>query len=199
MNTRLYDFARGSFRVMFGTLWRLRVYGAENVPASGPLIVACNHVSYVDPPLLGTACPRRIQYMAKAQLFQIPVLGPLIGAVGAYPVDREGSASAAIKRSVEVLRQGGTIGIFPEGTRNREGTAPIHHGVGLLASIAGAPVVPARVDGTKDAARLHPLRVYFGPPMALPAGRKASREETTNFSAEVMRAIRSLPERFDRT
>src|SRR5579864_2900572 len=110
----------------------MRVYGAENVPKDGPLIVACNHVSYLDPPVLGTASPRRIEYMAKRQLFEIPVLGSLISAVGAYPVDREGSATAAVKRSVEVLRRGGAIGIFPEGTRNLEGTAEARTGVALL-------------------------------------------------------------------
>jgi 1-acyl-sn-glycerol-3-phosphate acyltransferase len=171
----------------------MRVYGTENVPKTGPLIVACNHVSYFDPPVLGTACPRRIQYMAKEQLFRIAVLGPLIRAVGAYPVDREGSATAAIKRSVDVLRQGGVIGIFPEGTRNLTGSAEVRGGVALLASLGKAPVVPARLVGTGNAKRLEQFRVYFGRPLSLPADRKASRDEMANFTDEVMRAIRSLP------
>ena len=199
MNAALYDFAKYSFWALFGSVWRMRVYGAENVPKTGPLIVAANHVSYFDPPVLGTASPRRIEYMAKQQLFSIPVLGPLISAVGAYPVDREGSASAAVKRSVEVLRRGGAIGIFPEGTRNASGTAQVRTGVALLASLGGAPVVPARIAGTSGAKRLEQFRVYFGAPMALPADRKATREDMANFTDEVMRAIRSLPERFGRT
>ncbi len=199
MNEPLYDLAKYSFWALFGSIWRMRVFGSENVPKAGPLIVACNHVSYLDPPVLGTACPRRIEYMAKRQLFEIPILGPLISAVGAYPVDREGSASAAIKRSVEVLRRGGAIGIFPEGTRNAAGTVQARTGAALLASLAGAPVTPARVVGTSEAKRLSAIRVYFGPPLALPEGRKASREEMANFTDEVMRAIRALPERFDRT
>ena len=176
----------------------MRVFGGQNMPKTGPVIVACNHVSYFDPPVLGTASPRRIQYMAKEELFRIPVLGPLISAVGAYPVDREGSATAAIKRSVEVLRAGGAIGIFPEGTRNLTGTAEVHGGVALLASLGKAPVVPARLVGTAGAKRLAAIRVYFGAPLALPADRKATREEMANFTGEVMGAIRSLPERFDR-
>ncbi len=193
MNAFLYDLARYTFRGMFGTMWRMRVYGAENVPASGPLIVACNHVSYLDPPVLGAASPRRISYMAKQQLFAIPVLGPAIRAVGAYPVDREGPATAAIKRSVEVLRAGGVIGIFPEGTRNLTGTNQARGGVALLASLGKAPVVPARLDGTGGARRLQQIRVYFGRPLSLPTDRKASREDMANFTDEVMRAIRSLP------
>lgn len=193
MNTALYDIARNSFLAMFRTFWRMRVYGAQNVPKNGPLIIACNHVSYLDPPVLGTASPRRIAYMAKEELFRIPILGPAIAAVGAYPVDRKGSATSAIKRSVEVLRQGQAIGIFPEGTRNLQGTAEVREGVALLASLAKAPVVPACIVGTANAKRLAQIRVFFGPPMSLPADRKASREDMANFTDEVMRAIRSLP------
>lgn len=193
MNTFLYDLAKYTFWSVFGTVWRMRVYGSENVPKTGPLIVACNHVSYFDPPVLGTTCPRRIQYMAKEELFHIPVLGPAIRAVGAYPVDREGSATSAVKRSVEVLRGGGVIGIFPEGGRNVTGAAQARGGVALLASLGKAPVVPARLTGTGNAKRLEQFRVYFGRPLRLPQDRKASREEMANFTDEVMRAIRSLP------
>ena len=193
MNTFLYDLAKYSFWGVFGTVWRMRAYGTENVPKTGPLIVACNHVSYFDPPVLGTTCPRRISYMAKEELFRIPVLGPAIRAVGAYPVDREGSATSAIKRSVEVLRQGGVIGIFPEGGRARGDQSEARGGVALLASLGKAPVVPARLVGTDQAKGFAQFRAYFGRPLTLPQDRKASREEMANFTDAVMRAIRSLP------
>lgn len=193
MNTFLYDLAKYSFWGVFGTVWRMRAYGTENVPKTGPLIIASNHVSYFDPPVLGTTSPRRISYMAKEELFSVPVLGPLIHAVGAYPVDREGSATSAIKRSVEVLRQGGCIGIFPEGGRNLSGSAEVRGGVALLASLGKAPVVPARLVGTANGKRFEQFRVYFGRPLSLPQDRKASREEMANFTDQVMRAIRSLP------
>lgn len=193
MNDALYDLAKYTFWCVFGSIWRMRAYGTENVPKTGPVIIACNHVSYFDPPVLGTTCPRRIQYMAKEELFRIPVLGPAIRAVGAYPVDRQGSATAAIKRSVEVLRQGGAIGIFPEGGRNPTGSAQARGGVALLASLGQAPVVPARLVGTGNAKRFDQFRAYFGRPLRLPENRKASREEMANFTDEVMRAIRSLP------
>ena len=193
MNALLYDFAKYSFWGLFGSVWRMRAYGTQNVPRTGPVIIACNHVSYFDPPVLGTASPRRISYMAKEELFHIPVLGSLIHAVGAYPVDRKGSAASAVKRSVEVLRHGGVIGIFPEGGRNLTGSAEARGGVALLASLGKAPVVPARLVGTDGAKRLQQFRVYFGSPLRLPLDRKASREEMANFTEEVMRAIRSLP------
>jgi 1-acyl-sn-glycerol-3-phosphate acyltransferase len=199
VNAALYDAAKYTFWAFFGTIWRMRVHGGENVPKDGPVIIASNHVSFFDPPVLGTASPRRISYMAKRELFEIPVLGPLIGAVGAYPVDREGSAAAAIKRSVEVLREGGAIGIFPEGTRNAAGTAEVRGGVALLASLGKAPVVPACLVGTNGSTRLAQFHVIFGAPLRLAADRKASREEMANFTEEVMRAIRSLPQSIDRT
>ena len=198
MNPALYDLAKYTFWGLFGSIWRMRVHGIENVPKNGPLIVACNHMSYLDPPVLGTASPRRLSYMAKEELFHIPVLGPAIAAVGAYPVDRKGSATAAIKRSVDVLRSGGAIGIFPEGTRNLEGRAEVRGGAALLSALGNAPVVPACITGTSDAKRLAQIQVFFGQPMRLPADRKASREDMANFTDEVMRAIRSLPKRIGR-
>lgn len=114
MNQRFYDFAKFFVRLMARVVWRARVFGSENVPPAGALIVACNHLSYLDPPLLGCLCPRRISYMAKKELFAVPVLGSLIRALGAYDVDRRGSATRAIKRSLEVLESGGAIGIFPK-------------------------------------------------------------------------------------
>jgi 1-acyl-sn-glycerol-3-phosphate acyltransferase len=195
--TPAYAIAKGILFPLFSTLWRMKIYGRENVPMGGPLIVACNHVSYADPPVLGTASPRQISYMAKQELFSIPILGPMITSFGAYPVDRKGSASAAIKRSVEVLRKGGAIGIFPEGTRNLDGAAEVRQGVALLASLGHAPVVPACVIGTNRIKRLHQIKVVFGEPMRLPEGRKATREEMAKFTDEVMSAIHALAQRFD--
>jgi 1-acyl-sn-glycerol-3-phosphate acyltransferase len=195
VNTGFYDFARAIVRGATRTLWRGRVYGAENVPAGGPLIVACNHISYFDPPFMGCMCPRRIRYMAKKELFEIPVLGQVITALGAYSVDRRGSATAAIKRSLQVLQAGGAIGIFPEGTRNLTGAVAPQTGVALLSALSQAPVVPACIHGTDRALRLGRVDVVFGPALPPPAaGRKATREELAKFTAEIMKAIEELAE-----
>jgi len=194
MNPGFYDFSKATVRALSRLLWRARATGTQNVPLDGPLLIACNHISYLDPPVMGCLCPRRISYMAKRELFEIPILGGVIRALGAYAVDRQGSATAAIKRSLEVLRAGGAVGIFPEGTRNREGIVEAQTGVALLASLAGAPVVPACVRGTDRARRLGRVEVAFGPPMRLPAGRKATRDDLAKFTGEIMKAIDALPE-----
>lgn len=177
---------------MMRVFWRASVTGTENVPRTGPLIVACNHRSYLDPPGMGCFCPRRISFMAKKELFDIPVLGAAIRGVGAYPVDRRGSARAAIKRSLEVLQGGGAVGIFPEGTRNRDGSVQPQTGVALLASLAGAPVVPAHIAGSDRATRFPQIKVAFGPPITLPAGRKATHDDLAKFTADIMQAIQAL-------
>lgn len=189
-----YDFAKATVHLIGTVLWRVKAYGTENVPLDGPLIVACNHVSNLDPPLMGSMCPRQIHYMAKKELFEIPVLGAAIRACGAYPVDRQGSAAAAIKRSVEVLREGGAIGIFPEGGRNVTGDKEVRQGVALLASLGKAPVVPACIVNSARANRFAQIKVAFGKPMALPADRKATRDDLAKFTDEVMGAIRALGE-----
>lgn len=188
----LYEFAQKIFLPPLLQLWRFRVEGAEHVPRSGPVIVASNHASYLDPVALGVACPRPIAYMAKAELFAMPLLGGLIARLSAYPVDRRKSATAAIKKSVEILRAGNAIGIFPQGTRVFDGGGVAHEGVALLAALAKAPVVPAFVRGSHPALRFHQIKVAFGQPLRLPADRKASREDLANFTTEVMNSIRAL-------
>jgi 1-acyl-sn-glycerol-3-phosphate acyltransferase len=204
----VYPIVRNAFRVAFSTAWRLRILGEEHVPRTGPLIVAANHVSNLDPPVLGAALPRPLYYMAKAELFRIPVLGAIITQLRAFPVDRARGDVSAIRRAVEVLKMGAAVGIFPEGGRNREGHNRIHSGVALLASLTGAPVLPVYIDGTKE--RFARITVIFGEPMtfsgpklpadevlALPAagsaaGKKARREDLAKWADEVMAQILAL-------
>ncbi len=191
----LYDAASGTIKAMMMTIWRARATGVENVPKTGPLIIACNHMSYLDPPGMGCFVPRRISFMAKKELFDIPILGPAIAGVGAYPVDRKGSARSAIKKSLEVLKAGGAVGIFPEGTRNLSGEVEPQVGAALLASLSKAPVVPASIVGSDRALKFPKIKVAFGPPLRLPEGRKATHDDLSKFTAEIMSAIRALSEK----
>ena len=194
----LYGFVRSLAALASYTLFRLEVRGREKVPLDGPLIVAANHVSYVDPVVLGVACPRPIAYMAKSELFAIPGLGALISRVRAYPVERGKGDIAAIRASLRQLREGNAIGIFPEGTRNLTGDARVQTGVALLASLAKAPIVPAFIRGSAHAKRLGKVQVAFGDPFRLAEGEggKASREDLAKWADMVMGRIRALGETF---
>jgi 1-acyl-sn-glycerol-3-phosphate acyltransferase len=189
-----YDFAKAVVGGALRTVWRLKVHGAERVPRSGPLIVACNHVSYFDPPSLGVALPRPLRYMAKVELFRMPVLGPLITWLNAFPVDRSRGDVAAIKRAVEILRSGAAVGIFPEGTRNKSGDLRPQVGVALLAVLSGAPVLPAYVGGTARAKRLGRIDVAFGEPLQVTRAEKASRDDLAKWADEIMARIYALRE-----
>jgi 1-acyl-sn-glycerol-3-phosphate acyltransferase len=190
-----YDFARRVCWLVLRIGWRFRAVGLERVPRDGALIVASNHVSYLDPPALGASLRRPIHFMAKQQLFRIPVLGTLIRWCCAYPVDRSRGDVAAIKRSVAVLRTGAAIGIFPEGTRNPDGTHPPQSGIALLHYLSGAPIVPAFVAGTANARRFGPIRVAYGEPISfVKPGEKASREDLAKWTAEIMKHIVALRE-----
>jgi 1-acyl-sn-glycerol-3-phosphate acyltransferase len=189
-----YDIARGGLNLFMRSLWRLEVTGLENVPITGPLVVACNHVSYVDPVALGCALPRPFWYMAKSELFAIPVLGPAIALVNAFPVDRSKGGLAAIRKSVSILKEGKAIGIFPEGTRNLKGEAEEKGGAALLASLSGALVLPAAVVGSARASKLGKIRVAFGQPIRVERNRKAAGDDLEKWTQEIMSRIRGLEE-----
>ncbi|MFY9780761.1 MAG: lysophospholipid acyltransferase family protein [Candidatus Baltobacteraceae bacterium] len=188
----VYRFVAWLVKVLLQIFWRFRVVDAEKVPLAGPVILACNHVSYFDPPVLGCALRRPVRYMAKQELFTIPLLGPFIRALGAYPVDRSRHTGAAVKRSLEMLQTGAAIGIFPEGTRNLDGSVKPHVGAALLASKSGAAVVPAWVDGTAQAGRFHRIAVIYGDPIRFDPAQKASREDLAKWTEEIMARIHAL-------
>jgi len=133
--------------------------------------------------------------MAKQELFRIPVLGPVITGLGAFPVDRSRGDVAAIRTAVGVLKTGACLGIFPEGTRNVDGTGKAQMGVALLASLSGATVLPAYVAGTARAKALARITVVFGEPVRFELGRKASREDLAKWTDGLMELIYALREK----
>ena len=137
----------------FSAVWGVRVTGLHHVPLSGPLIIAANHVSFIDPPLVSIAvAPRRRPFgIAKKELFEIPLLGWWLRATGSFSLDRQGDATATMRAALDVLKRGGCLSIYPEGTRVKRGEqrAP-KPGVSFLAARSGAWVVPVRVVGTAE-------------------------------------------------
>jgi 1-acyl-sn-glycerol-3-phosphate acyltransferase len=187
--------------IFYKTFLRCRYRGAENVPKSGPVILASNHISYLDPMVIGCGIWRPCAFMAKEQLFRHRLLGWFITKVNSFPVKRGTGDRAALKRSEEVLEKGMPLVIFPEGTRSETGDLQEPEmGVGMIAYRTGAPVVPVYVSGTNNALpkggglRLAPISATYGEPIrfTVPEGRKASREEYEAAARRIMAAIAKL-------
>ncbi|MEW6275269.1 MAG: lysophospholipid acyltransferase family protein [Bacillota bacterium] len=187
-----YRFARAFCRFLLFALRRWQVSGKENVPPDGGLIVASNHVSYWDPVAVGCALPRKVFFMAKAELFALPVLGPAISSLGAFPVYRSGSDARAIKKALALLRRGQVVGIFPEGTRSHTGQLlPPHVGAAMLALHGRVPVLPVALIGTRGV--FGRVKVVIGRPLEFSgAGAEKSKEQYQTVAAAIMREIASL-------
>lgn len=144
----IYRTGRNLFRALFSTYFRWEVYGRERMPASGAVIMAANHESYIDPGAIGGAVDREVHYLARESVFRIPLFGSLLRAVNAIPVNQEGGAMAGLRAGLEVLQGGNALLLFPEGSRSPDGSMhPFRSGVGLIAAKSGAPVLPVRVFG----------------------------------------------------
>lgn len=188
--------------VLVMRLWfRLEVRGTEHVPAAGPVLLVANHSSLLDPALVGGAAPRRLCFMAKAELFRVPLFGRLIRALNARPVRREGASAQALREALDALRSGQALLVFPEGTRGDEGDIrPAKPGAGMLAVMSGATVVPVYVSGSGRAlprGRLVPrpakVVVRFGPALSFAvAPDDARRARYREVAEEMMRAVARL-------
>lgn len=152
--------------------------GAHHLPESGPAIVVSNHVNYLDPLAMGATFHRPLHFMAKQELFEYPVFGWLLRKVHAFPVRRGKSDRRAIRRALEILKDGHVLALFPEGTRSATGDLQeLQRGAAMLALRSGAPVVPMVVVGAHEALsggrkvpRRGPLSVRVGPPLQLHNG-----------------------------
>jgi 1-acyl-sn-glycerol-3-phosphate acyltransferase len=160
-------------KVLCETVFRRRVCNPERVPAEGAVILAANHASYMDPPLVGSSLPRDLHYLARESLFKYPGVRQWLHSMNAVPVDRDGGGAKGLKAILDRLLAGGGIILFPEGTRTHDGTFQRgRSGVGLAVIKSTAPVVPVRVFGTYEAwgrhvriPKPHPVVVKFGEPM----------------------------------
>jgi 1-acyl-sn-glycerol-3-phosphate acyltransferase len=141
-----------TYRFLLKFYFGWKVYGAENVPLNGSVILASNHASILDPPLIGCGVTRDINYLGRKTLFNYPIVGWALRSVNAVPVDRDGGGGAGLKAILDRLNDGGGIVLFPEGTRTTDGNLqPARSGIGLTVIKSKAPVVPVRVFGTLEA------------------------------------------------
>ena len=181
-------------RALFHTLFRVRVEGRQHVPLAGPVIIAGNHPGFLDGPLVYALAPRSASFLAKSELFVGP-LARALGWLGQVPVHRGRPDRAALRAGVEVLRDGGAMGVFPEGTRGSGTLEQVSDGLAYLALRSGAPVVPVAVLGTAEALpkgrRLPrwraPVSLVFGPAVTVDVSGDPRARRTVRDAAEQLR------------
>ncbi|MHB9155182.1 MAG: lysophospholipid acyltransferase family protein [Endomicrobiales bacterium] len=187
----LYYAGRSLFRVLFGTLWRARTSGRGNIPCQGGVIIAPNHRSVADPPLVGSMMERPLHFMAKQELFEVPALGFLIKRTNAFPVRRGRQDIGAFRMARRLLGKGEAVLMFPEGTRSRDGNfGRARAGVGMAACIAQVPVVPVRIFNSDRLGRFPALRVVYGAPVYPP--KEYTKESYQKLSEQVLERIKEL-------
>ncbi|MCD5397626.1 1-acyl-sn-glycerol-3-phosphate acyltransferase [candidate division NPL-UPA2 bacterium] len=198
----MYTIARAICRILFKLLFHAHAKGEENIPQWGPVLIAPNHVSFLDPAAVGTATRRQLHYMARDDLFAIPLLGWLIKNLNSFPVKKDRPDPEAIKEALRVLGRGEALLVFPEGTRSPDGRLlPGQLGVGMLAWHSQATVIPTAVIGSERALpvdakwiRRERIEVRFGKaisPWEFP--KKRNRRETYQaLSDKIMEEIGKL-------
>jgi len=201
MSSAFYIFIQALSALIFRLFYDYEIIGEENIPEGGCLL-ASNHESFFDPPLIGCTLACMPHYLARKTLFDHPLFGTAIRALKAHPIDQERPDMAGLKRIIGAARAGGAVVIFPEGSRSWDGTLqPAQPGVGLVVAKARVPVVPIRIFGAHRAwprgGRPRPftrIRVVITPPITFPEA-PATRESYQQIGDQIMAAIAAIPEK----
>lgn len=192
-----YQILRRAMQLVAVLLYRVRYEGLRNIPASGGVLVVSNHQSHFDPPLVGMASSRRMNYLARDTLFRFAPLGWLIHSLDAIPIDREGIGLGGIKESLKRLKRGEMVVIFPEGTRTPDGAIqPFRPGFTTLAVRSKSAILPVAIEGAYAVwPRRQPapsltgsIRVCYGEPIT---SEEVARYEERELLAEVERRVRA--------
>lgn len=181
----IYVFCRAVVRGLFAILYRFESVGVHNIPSEGGVLICSNHISIRDPISVGIHVKRQVKFMAKAELFNIPVFGWLVRQLGAFPVKRGGVSKDSIKTALTILRTGEIMGIFPEGTRNSDSTAA-KRGAASFALRSGATVIPAAIIG--DYKLFRKVKIIYGAPVDLSSFEGDKSPEALDAATEVIMA-----------
>jgi 1-acyl-sn-glycerol-3-phosphate acyltransferase len=177
-----YTFARSVVNAIFRPLYRIQAIGVEQFPKEGGVLLCCNHISNFDPIVVGIMIKRNVYYMAKEELFKMPVFGKIVAMCNAFPVKRGMSDREALRKALKVLKEGHVLGLFPEGTRSRTGELGKGlAGAGFFALKSDAAVIPCAIIGPYKSFRK--LKMVYGSPIDMAELRKnkASAEEATEL------------------
>lgn len=165
-DTFIYRFAHFAVKAFFSTFYRLRVRGLDNIPSHGGVIIASNHLSNFDPPLIGICVPRYIKFMGKAELFHVPLLRSLFHSLGGFPIQRGKIDKSGIRTAIHVVQEGGCLVMFPEGHRSKNGQlGAFLPGVASIAKKAEGLVIPTAIIGNYR--MFSRLEVRFGKPISV--------------------------------
>ena len=190
-----YSFIKVFIYVLAKIFLRLEISGTENIPLNGPVVIASNHVSLLDPPIIGVASSRKIHFMAKQELF-VPILGSIYRTLGAFPVRRGAADRNAIKYGIDLLLAEKVLAIFPEGTRSKNGQlGKAEPGALMMAGKARAVIIPTAVSGTnlRSSGRILPkVKVKFGKPIYFLEDEPVTKEVTIRMTGELMNEIKML-------
>jgi glycerol-3-phosphate dehydrogenase (NAD(P)+) len=197
-NRLVYWLIRIPLQIALRFYFRASRVGQEQIPRTGPAIIASNHRSFFDPFVIGTLSRRPLYYVAKSELFRNPVLAWFLTALGAFPVERGVGDREAMRTAQELLARGELVLIFPEGTRTRPGPlGQPKRGVGRLALASGVPVIPLAISGTQDIRKgilIRPrrVRVVVGRPLEFTCEPQSSPERAASVAAEVWQVVSAL-------
>jgi 1-acyl-sn-glycerol-3-phosphate acyltransferase len=195
----LYKFCWVLFNLIFKVWLRWDVYDVQNIPSHGPVVLASNHLSLMDPPVVGSAATRRVNFMAKAELFEPPIFGPIIRIMGAFPVKRGSADRQAMKYAINLLQDGQVVGVFPEGTRSKTGDlGKAGDGAFMMAAWTKADIVPVLVTGTDF--KRHPgwpkVQVIFGKPLDYNKDGKPTKENLAHINELWVEAMHGLEKQY---
>lgn len=175
-----YQFAKSVVFTVLKPIYRMDVIGIENFPQDGGILLCSNHIDNLDPPIVGICSPRPVNFMAKEELFEVPILKSILPKVHAFPVKRGLSDRQALRTAINTLKEGKVVGLFPEGTRNKTGKlGKGFSGAGFFALRGNANVMPCAIIGPYKPFRK--IKVVFGKPIDIEPyrQRKAKPEEVT--------------------
>ena len=187
----MYLLVRQIHRIIFAAFYRWEIKGLENVPASGAAIIAPNHISWFDPPIVSCALRRPINFMAKKELFDIPVVGAVIKRTNAFPVKRGAMDMQAMRNAFSRLEEGKLLLMFPEGTRSKNGRiGEARAGAGMVACNAKVPLIPAKIEDTDKMIKFKRVKITFGKPIYPPEN--FTKDDYVALSQKALDAVAKL-------
>jgi 1-acyl-sn-glycerol-3-phosphate acyltransferase len=186
-----YSFARSVVNTVLKPIYRIEVIGRENIPSEGGVLLCANHIDNLDPPVVGITATRPVHFMAKDELFSMPVLGKIVSNLNAFPVKRGMSDREALRKGLAILKEEKVLGLFPEGTRSKTGEIGKGlAGAGFFALRSDAYVVPCAIIGPYKA--FNKLKVVYGKPIDMQKIKenKLNAEQTTDLiMSEIQKII----------